>query len=242
LRLRVCVSFEPQHHLSHKKNTKNNCYFQIISIVKMCCYLTNQNTKPNMNNSSSRLEDPTKLSKRRRVSFKETCTVQVVEPRSSLNEEDRKKMWYKPNEIEEFHTEARTLSRKLRALGDDGADSAYRGLELRVSIERQKRKYMSIQCVVMAQKRFSDPRQLAGLSCRCSQWAAQAARTEAQRDFILAHTEVNDTTELPQLPALAAFPLPLKQGRASAKKRCIAESPREAERCVRRRTASPACC
>lgn len=194
--------------------------------------------------------------RRRRVAFRDTCTVQVVESRTSLAEKELRASYYTNEEIEGFHAEARAICKNLQ-LADQDNNYSYdpnilRGLELRRSIERTRRKFMTIQCILMAQKRFSDPSRLAGLAHRCSQWAAQAAVVEGQRDYILANIDGESSRQiyqlLPNLPVLTPFPLPLKQSVKGLKKRsscgtettAINDGLAQADRRVRQRTSCTA--
>ena len=60
--------------------------------------------------------------------------------------------------------------------------AASRGLESRVCTERQRRRYLATKCVVRAQSKLM-PDRLAGLSMRCTQWAADLAQKEATLDY-----------------------------------------------------------
>ena len=162
------------------------------------------------------------LSQKKRVSFDETFSVEFAEPLcASLTPQERDSVWYSPAEMESFHSEARRVCRQHRTVcqqGDRSLESAVslRGLELRLSSRRQKRKYMTIQCVLMAeQKMHMKQEALARFAVKCTQWATQAAAVEGQRDFLLAYAadSVKDETlarYLPPLPAMTPFPVPLK--------------------------------
>jgi hypothetical protein len=117
---------------------------------------------------------------------------------------------------------ARETCRKLRASSTAldttrTAPVVCRGLELRKSAARQKRKLLTLQCVVVAQRRLSDSDQVARLAARCSSWPVQVAQVEAQRDFIRAYADAKCEAFLPPLPPMTPFPLPVK-GSTSTKR------------------------
>ena len=186
---------------------------------------------------------------RPRISFSSTCCVQFIEPRTSLSSSESDAYWYKASEIEAFHAEARTYCRTLRDSDvlHGSAVVASRGLEMRLSPARQKRKRLTLQCVSMAAKKLKDSDQVARIAKRCSEWVVKVAYTEGQRDFIRAYADDKiEQSHLPPLPAMTPFPLPLKAARPAkpqAQKRSTS-CPSEpgicnTDRCVRRRTS---CC
>lgn len=220
---------------------------------------------PIANETSRTMLCTTNSRRSRRVTFQDTCSVQYVEPRSSLCPQERDAVWYKPTDIEAFHTEARNLCREIRARSSSSSssgvpetDTTPRGLELRRSMARQKRKHITIQCVLLAQRRMpQQPAQVACLASRCSQWATEVAQVEGQRDFLRAYCSMTAAANLlPPLPIMTPFPLPLKattqpssQQRPNSagsicQKRpslsCCAPESHTSERCVRRRTST--CC
>lgn len=215
------------------------------------CWYQNQQHKTSTANSNvtsctgkNQCHETATSRRRKRVSFRDTCTVQRVEHRSSMSKEEVRACYYTHEELEDFQSQARVICKNLQLCDKENASSydvdTVRGLELRRSVDRQKRKYLTIQCILMAQKRLTNLNQLAGLALRCSQWCTQVAVAEAQRDFILACAEPQQEHSLPQLPPLTPFPLPMKHfGSPTKRKSYGTESPasREAEeRRVRRRT------
>ena len=183
----------------------------------------------------------------KRVSFRETCSVELVEPlRTSLTPQERDTVWCTPAEMEAFHSEVRNVCRQLRSNRHDfiAPEASLRGLELRRSAQRQKRKCMTIQCVLMAQRRMKMKHEaLARFASKCSQWASQVAAVQGQHDFLLAYAadsvkDGNITQYLSPLPAMTAFPVPLKQPEGAGQKRSSVCDSEEGtpERCVRRRT------
>ena len=138
--------------------------------------------------------------------------------------------------MESFLYDARRVCHQFRNANTNtqpGADSssslvksseeALRGLEIRLSSRRQKRKYLTIQCILLAQRQgHITPEALAQLAARCSRWAQDVATVEGQRDYILAYgsdfVPLNEslTPYLPPYPVMTPFPVPLKR---QAKKR-----------------------
>jgi hypothetical protein len=178
--------------------------------------------------------------RQRRVSFAGTCNVQFVHSHSSLTPAERGAYWYNGAEIKSFHMRARETCRKLRTSSTaldtttcGAAPVVCRGLELRKSAARQKRKLLTLQCVVMAQRRLQGPDQVARLAARCSSWPAKVAQVEAQRDFIRAYADAQCEPMLPPLPPMTPFPLPVKG--AAIKKRSTEAADAAVQRSVRRR-------
>jgi hypothetical protein len=133
-------------------------------------------------------------------------------------------IWYQASDLEDFRSEARDLCRQLRldcknSSSKNNAESsssssaaaaapfeeakvcslardhATRGLEQRACLERQRRKYLAIKCIVRAQAKLAgNPDRLALLSHKCTHWAAELAVEEAARDFVRAYhgTDVVD--------------------------------------------------
>lgn len=185
------------------------------------------------------------LPQHKRVSFNEKCSVEFVEPpRTSLTPQERDTVWYSPAEMESFHSEARRVCRQQRIARQESnrlleSVASLRGLELRLSSRRQKRKYMTIQCVLMAQQKMHMKQEaLARFAAKCTEWATKAAAVEGQRDFLLAYAadSVKDETlarYLPPLPAMTPFPVPLK---GQQKRSCASEETSISARNVRQRT------
>lgn len=183
---------------------------------------------------------------RPRVHFGAKLTVQYVESHANLSVAERDSYWYKATEIEAFHNEARSDCRKLRKAAGLPASTIgpCRGLELRRSLARQKRKRLTLHFVAIAAKKARDPHQLARLACRCTEWPVKVAHAEAQRDFLRAYADDKIVQfHLPPLPPMTPFPLPLKGISRPAtpppqdRKRCATEPEScNTERRVRQRT------
>ena len=237
----------PSSHIKQQTKTSTQT---IVNNQQSMCWHQNQ-LKASPNNTNSRMTVNPTSRRRPRVSFRETCTVQIVEPRSSLSEQDLQACYYTPEELESFHSEARVICKNLLVDGHCNSSSNddpthLRGFELRTSLNRQKRKYLTLQCVLMAQKKATTPAQLAALASRCTAWAVQVAATEARRDFLVAYEKPEIYPMLPQLPAMTPFPIPLKQLASGLKKRtscgsdaAATESPQQTCRRVRQKTS---CC
>ena len=142
----------------------------------------------------------------RRVSFQPAEVVTDVPRGSSLSKEERSKLWYHQDDLIGFKNEARNLSRKIRtnSLGDKECD---RGLEHRISIERQKNKCLAIRAILKAQDRHH-PEQLARIASRCTAWAKEVALLAGHQDYYQAYNpglaHLVPTTPQMQQPILTA--------------------------------------
>ena len=121
--------------------------------------------------------------RRTRVSFHDTRIEMRVVSLACLSDELRRDIWYSPADIETMRTEARDLCRFLRVNPRACPEEHTRGLELRISLERQCRKQMTVQGVVEAQRRCTDPAFLASLAQRCSLLPKEMALAQAQKDY-----------------------------------------------------------
>jgi hypothetical protein len=121
--------------------------------------------------------------RRSRVSFRDTRMEVRIVSLACLSDELRSDIWYSPSDIESMRTEARDLCRFLRVNPQACPEEHTRGLELRISLERQCRKQLTVQGVVEAQRRCTDPAFLASLAQRCSMVPTEVAIAQAQRDY-----------------------------------------------------------
>jgi hypothetical protein len=174
----------------------------------------------------------------KRVAFASTCNVQFVHSHLSWTPAERDAYWYNASEIKSFHMRARETCSKLRTSSTaldttSTAPVVCRGFELRKSTARQKRKLLTLQCIVRAQRRLQDSDQVARLAARCSSWPAKVAQVEAQRDFIRAYADAKCEALLPPLPPITPFPLPVKG--VAIKKRSTTATVAAVQRSVRRR-------
>jgi len=87
-----------------------------------------------------------------------------------------------------------------------------RGLELKYSVPRQKRKFTILRSIVKNQRRCSWD-QLGLLARKCNVWATHAARVQGLLDYQDA-SEAKALSRRP-LPDMALYPLPLKDKRSS---------------------------
>jgi len=157
----------------------------------------------------------------RRVTFKETRTVISIDSVADFSEAQKEAIWYNEDEIEAFKTRARKVCIQIRgASNNNEANNTndttqkeetgdVRGLELRISQDRQRRKYMIIHAILRAQRRYKDPQQLSNIARKCSVWSKVAATIEAQRDYCSLY-EPTRVTSIPLLPPLEKYPLPFK--------------------------------
>ena len=159
----------------------------------------------------------------RKVQFVDAHIVCFLKPSSSMSAQERNEMWYQTDDLDEFKAEARDLCRKLRVSPDNEAIS--RGLEHRVSLERQKNKALAIRCILKAQRRFANPEHVAMVARKCTTWAKEVALVEASRDFCdTYHPALKQL--IPEVASSSEFPFQVRKREAEDD---------EAERSVRRR-------
>ena len=151
----------------------------------------------------------------RRVRFQEAKSEATDDASlTSLDDDERDLLWYRDTEIERFRTDARLLCRALRRRSLQPGESL-RGLEYRKDIRRQERKQMTIRCIVKAQHRASNPRQLANIYRKCSKWSIMVASAVADNDFYAAY----DLGFSCQIPVMAEHPLPFRSKSSGSSKR-----------------------
>lgn len=141
--------------------------------------------------------------RRGRVSFHDTRMEVRVVSLACLSDELRKDIWYTPSDIEGMRTEARDLCRYLRVNPQACPEEHTRGLELRISLERQCRKQLTVQGVVEAQRRCPDPAFLASLAERCSMVPKEMAIAQAQKDYCTVYVNATGPLQLEVPPAAA---------------------------------------
>lgn len=141
-----------------------------------------------------------KHNKRRRVVFAvENDIIPILPPFSSqLEGHDpshswKSVLWYQPADLAEFREDARKLCLKFKSLQQSNSllmpyDCSTRGLERRLSSERQRRKFISNRCIVHASKKLCsnnswDADRLAALCKKINEWATELAVIEGARDF-----------------------------------------------------------
>lgn len=134
----------------------------------------------------------------RKVGFDDNVKIiPSVSPLDIIDSSRLSDLWYDVYELDEFRTEVRELCRSLRTHCTQGPEAKVctftqsyetRGTESRSCLERQRRKYLTMKCVVRGQHGLDEER-LAQLSLRCTKWAAELAVEEASRDFAHAYYE-----------------------------------------------------
>lgn len=137
----------------------------------------------------------------RKVGFADRIDViPSTSPLDMIESAQLRDIWYDIFELDDFRTEVRELCRAMRTHCSQGPDAKVcsfarsyhtRGLEQRSCLERQRRKYLTMKCVVRGQHALDEDR-LAELSLRCTKWAGELAYEEAARDFVHAYLENND--------------------------------------------------
>jgi len=158
-----------------------------------------------------------------RVSFNDHATIiSTLPPNTLLTEEERCQAWYDVTDLDNFKTAARNLCRRVRGHHDDANDyspeDCVRGLEQRISLERQRNKCLTVRCILKAQRRYAGrPDQLALIAAKCTAWAQQVAQHVAQLDYQHAYFDDDDdnlstceqqqTMVLEPLQASVVFPM-----------------------------------
>jgi len=169
----------------------------------------------------------------RRVHFPSNeATVRLIRVSSHLSLEDYCKQWYLESELEAFKTESRHTCAKLRKnvpehnvvdlsnvhstktttekqqrTNVDDDDDCLRGLEARMSRDRQVNRTLAIRAILAAQHRFRDPELLAVAARRCTAWAREIARNTAILDYYQVY--LPDQAAASQPPALPSALCPL---------------------------------
>lgn len=163
------MAIAPQIPLHKANDIKSNMINESIGLKCMLPFISNSSTK---------------LRKKKSVRFPASeakmCEVVCnVDRCSSMNRDERDTLWYSAEEFTGFKNQARTVSRRIRNrnvafgfnnacmfgdilpgfptyLEDDATseDSCNRGLEFRMSIERQKNKIIAKKAVLEAQRRL----------------------------------------------------------------------------------------
>lgn len=184
----------------------------------MCCpsHIEEQSlsvTKPPPTSSASMTivsPSPSPSEQTKHVRFE--LAVEVDSAASPLDkfekEEEWKTMWYQLDDLEEFRNEARDLCRKMRLLDEAeeqmesnsnfsgpkapslAKDAFTRGLEQRMCLERQRRKYLANRFIIKASQSCTEDK-LAALARKCTIWATDLAIEEAARDCYRAWSESN---------------------------------------------------
>mmetsp|Transcript_27703 Transcript_27703/g.45991 ORF Transcript_27703/g.45991 Transcript_27703/m.45991 type:complete len:238 (+) Transcript_27703:77-790(+) len=190
----------------------------------MCCV---NETSYTLNSDINAAVAPTRVSlernrkRARRVSFDKAEVVSTVAPSSLMSVSERHGLWYQQTDLSKFKEDARDLCRQIRncdgvieqPLLDPRLDAALeaagnecaRGLEHRISMERQKNKYLAMRAIVKAQQRYQTPEQLAVVASKCTAWAKEVALCTGYQDFYQAYNPAL-VHLVPQTPTVK-FPL-----------------------------------
>mmetsp|Transcript_21230 Transcript_21230/g.27932 ORF Transcript_21230/g.27932 Transcript_21230/m.27932 type:complete len:202 (-) Transcript_21230:110-715(-) len=168
----------------------------------------------------------------RRVQFHDARVVGMVTPSSSMTFDERNDIWYQQSDLDTFKTSARDLSRLLRSNPKQMESNETRGLEHRISLERQKQKFLTTRAVLKAQERYQNADQLALIASKCSSWAKQVALVTATKDFCSAYDIAVVVPDVPPQP----FPLNMRPRKRHSDPQINTAAIAEVQRCVKRRT------
>lgn len=142
------------------------------------------------------------LKRPRRVRFNIAQVVAEIEPSSSMSVEDRDRVWYQQDDLNQFRNDCKDLYRKIRSselivdqpvlnLQADAAlaseNETARGLEHKVSIERQRNKFLAMRAIVKAQERYNSAEQLAVVASKCTAWSKEVALCTGYQDFYMVY-------------------------------------------------------
>lgn len=126
----------------------------------------------------------------RRVSFQQTevahssTSSMPTNSPAIMTAQERNKLWYHPQDLLAFKMEARQVARRIRT---SRSSECARGLEHRISMERQKNKYLAIRAILKAQDQCSSPAELATIASHCSAWAQEVALLAGHADYYKAY-------------------------------------------------------
>mmetsp|Transcript_21019 Transcript_21019/g.29671 ORF Transcript_21019/g.29671 Transcript_21019/m.29671 type:complete len:208 (-) Transcript_21019:82-705(-) len=168
----------------------------------------------------------------RRVQFLDVRVVGTVTPSSSMTSDERNDVWYQQSDLDTFKSSARDLSRQLRSNPDQMLSNETRGLEHRISLERQKHKFLTTRAILKAQERYQSTEQLAMIASKCSSWAKQVALVTGTKDFCSAYDLNVVVPDVPPQP----FPLNMRPRKRHSAPEIDVSAVAEVQRCVKRRT------
>ena len=182
---------------------------------------------------------------KKNVSFERAEVVAIITPSSEMPDSYRHELWYQQIDLDEFKNNARNLCRQIRecdALIDqpmldtridialESENHCARGLEHRISVERQRNKFLAMRAVLKAQQRYDSPDVLAVIASKCTAWAKEVALCTGYQDFYQAYNPALAHL-VPSTPSVT-FPL-------SSHKRSRSSSDDELPSNKRQRTLSP---
>mmetsp|Transcript_9230 Transcript_9230/g.14310 ORF Transcript_9230/g.14310 Transcript_9230/m.14310 type:complete len:211 (-) Transcript_9230:2-634(-) len=132
---------------------------------------------------------------KRRVCF--AAEPEVVDEIPTMSASERADVWYTKVDLDQFKEKARIASRRIRRdlpLKEDS--DCTRGLEQRVSLQRQKSRWITIKAVLEAQRRFGKGMDtLSAISKQCSRRAIHQAHVTGKQDFCDAY-DLNDINQI----------------------------------------------
>jgi hypothetical protein len=154
--------------------------------------------------------------------------------------------WYQQAELTSFKTNARNLCQKIRSNDDfidrpifclkmdqalESESDCARGLEQRISMERQKNKYLAMRTILKFQNRCNSSEKLAVVASKCTAWAKDVALCTGYQDFYNAYN--------PSLAHLVPFYPSVKFPILIRRRSDEESSDEEQNRFKRQRTLSP---
>jgi hypothetical protein len=167
-------------------------------MIDLCCSipLIELPTMMNACKDESMPTDAAKPIKGVRWADEERSEIPIRSPLECLtSEQEWQSMWYHASDLEAFRSEVRAICYNIRlqsreTLYNLARNSYFRGMEQRTSMERQRRKFLAIKCIVRGQAKLGgNAIGLAALAQKCTAWASILAIEEASRDFIRAYAD-----------------------------------------------------
>lgn len=140
-----------------------------------------------------------------RVTFQEANLRQILEIPTALScledPQDRRQLWYIRADFQDFRQQAHTLTAQVRNGVTLSEDENTRGLELRLSLQRQDRKQMVVKRILDAQDDDCTAEELSQIAQEHSVYSRKLALAQAHKDYYAAyHPDL--TSVLPEMPAL----------------------------------------
>ena len=181
----------------------------------------------------------------KKVSFDITEIVAFITPSSEMPDSYRHELWYQQIDLDEFKNNARILCRQIRdcdAVIDqpildaridvalESENHCARGLEHRISLERQRNKFLAMRAVLKAHQRYGSPDKLAVVASKCTAWAKEIALCTGYQDFYQAYNPALAYL----VPSSPSVQFPLKSHKTSS-----SSSDDELPPSKRQRTLSP---
>ena len=125
---------------------------------------------------------------------------------SNNSNSSKEQLWYAKADLKNMRRTAHDLANKSRLSEepqDDSEDETLRGLEARMSPERQHVKSYVVRRVLEAQEDDCDASEMAEISLKLSTVSRETAKYQAEKDYLeVFRPNSTSSSALPQLPAV----------------------------------------